>query len=81
MKNYKELAKRLAINGIEKYKQKFILEEDLMNGEERRKIVEEVDKIIKDLKEERTYKAKAEELQKKLDYIATLDDCDEEFEL
>lgn len=81
MKNYKELAKRLAINGIEKYKQKFILEEDLMNGEERRKIVEEVDKIIKDLKEERTYKAKAEELQKKLNHIATLDDCNEEFEL
>ena len=32
--DYKELAKRLAIRGIRGYKQRFIQEEDLLNGED-----------------------------------------------
>ena len=78
--DYKELAKRLAIRGIRGYKQRFIQEEDLLSGEEKRRIVEEIDKIIFEIKEE-PYKKKAEYLQQKIDSICSLEDCNEEFEL
>jgi hypothetical protein len=78
--DYKELAKRLAIRGIRGYKQRFIQEEDLLNGEEKRRIVEEIDKIIFEIREE-PYKKKAEYLQQKIDSICSLEDCNEEFEL
>ena len=42
--NHSELAKRLILRAIENYKNKFILEEDLFNGEDRRKIIKEVEK-------------------------------------
>ena len=61
--DYEELAKRLAIRGIRGYKQRFIQEEDLIGGEDKRKILEEVDKIIEEIKEDKFYKRKAEELQ------------------
>lgn len=44
-KEYRNLARRLAVRGIEAYKQKLILEEDLLSGEDKRHILEEIDKI------------------------------------
>ena len=79
--DYEELAKRLAIRGIRGYRQRFIQEEDLIGGEDKRKILEEVDKIIEQIKEDKFYKRKAEYLQQKIDSICSLEDCNEEFEL
>lgn len=79
--DYEELAKRLAIRGIRGYKQRFIQEEDLLSGEDKRKILEEVDKIIEEIKEDKFYKRKAEQLQWRLDAYESLQDCNEEFEL
>lgn len=79
--DYKELAKRLAIRGIRGYKQRFIQEEDLLNGEDKRRVLEEIDKLIEQIKEDNYYKRKAEALQRKIDMISSLEDCDEEFEL
>ncbi len=81
MIDYKELAKRLAIRGIRGYKQRFIEEEDLLSREEKRRIVEEIDKIIEQIKEDKFYKRKAEQLQWRLDAYERLQDCNEEFEL
>ena len=81
MIDYKELAKRLAIRGIRGYKQRFIEEEDLLNGEDKRRVLEEIDKLIEQIKEDNYYKRKAEALQRKIDMISSLDDCNEEFEL
>lgn len=55
-KEHKALARRLILRAIESYKQKLIYEEDLLNGEDKRHILEEIDKIrdtIKFDKEER----------------------------
>lgn len=79
--DYEELAKRLAIRGIRGYKQRFIQEEDLIGGEDKRKILEEIDKIIEEIKEDKFYKRKAEYLQQKIDSICSLEDCNEEFEI
>ena len=81
MIDYKELAKRLAIRGIRGYKQRFIQEEDLLNGEDKRRVLEEIDKLIEQIKEDKFYKRKAEALQRKIDMISSLEDCDEEFEM
>lgn len=87
---HKELARRLVINAIKHYKQKFILEEDLLNGEDKRKVLVEIDKILEDIKEDRVYrlnlengrnKKLVEDLQSRLNYICSLEDCNEEFEL
>ena len=79
--DYKELAKRLAIRGIRGYKQRFIQEEDLLSGEDKRRVLEEIDRIIEKIKEDKFYKRKAEALQRKIDMISSLEDCNEEFEL
>lgn len=79
--DYKELAKRLAIRGIRGYKQRFIEEEDLLNGEQKRRVLEEIDKLIEQIKEDKFYKRKAEALQRKIDMISSLEDCNEEFEM
>ena len=79
--DYKELAKRLAIRGIRGYKQRFIEEEDLLSGEDKRRVLEEIDKLIEQIKEDKFYKRKAEELQWRLDAYERLSDCNEEFEL
>ena len=79
--DYKELAKRLAIRGIRGYKQRFIEEEDLLSGEDKRRVLEEIDKLIETIKEDKFYKRKAEALQRKIDMISSLEDCNEEFEL
>lgn len=79
--DHKELAKRLVIRGIRGYKQRFIQEEDLLNGEDKRRVLEEIDKLIEKIKEDDFYKRKAEELQWKLDAYERLSDCNEEFEI
>ena len=65
MIDYKELAKRLAIRGIRGYKQRFIEEEDLLNGEQKRRVLEEIDKLIEQIKEDNYYKRRAEALQRR----------------
>ena len=79
--DYEELARRLAIRGIRGYKQRFIQEEDLLSGEDKRRVLEEIDKLIEQIKEDNYYKRKAEALQRKIDMISSLEDCDEEFEM
>jgi len=79
--DYKELARRLVIRGIRGYKQRFIEEEDLLSGEDKRRVLEEIDRIIEQIKEDKFYKRKAEALQRKIDMISSLEDCNEEFEL
>lgn len=87
---HRQLAKRLVINGIEKYKEKFILEVDLLSGVDRLAIVEEINSILEDVKaddrakliaEKNMYKKRVEELEEKLRRIYSLDDCNEEFEI
>lgn len=87
---HRQLAKRLVINGIEKYKEKFILEVDLLSGVDRLAIVEEINSILEDVKaddrakliaEKNMYKKRVEELEARLNRVCSLDDCNEEFEL
>ena len=79
--NHNELAKRLILRAIENYRNKFILEEDLMSGEDKRKVLEEIDKQIDEIKHKESYKKEIERLQRRIDYLHSLDDCNEEFEL
>lgn len=79
--DYEELARRLVIRWIQRDKEEFALKEDLVSEEDHKRIVEEIDGIINSLKEERNYKKKAEELQARLHYLHSLEDCNEEFEL
>lgn len=79
--DYEELAKREVIKAIKRFRKEFISEMDLLSGEEKRRIVEEIDRIIEKIKEDKFYKRKAEELQWKLDAYERLSDCNEEFEL
>lgn len=79
--NHKELAKRLILRAIENYKQKFILEEDLMSGEDRRKVLEEIDKEVEEIKHKQSYQDEIKRLQRRIDYLSHLEDCNEEFEL
>lgn len=81
MIDYKELARREVIKAIKRFRKEIISEMDLLSGEEKRRIVEEIDKIIEQIKEDKFYKRKAEALQRKIDMISSLEDCNEEFEL
>jgi len=47
--DYEELAKREVIKAIKRFRKRFILEMDLLSGEEKQKIVEEIEKIIERL--------------------------------
>lgn len=89
-KIHRELAKRLAIKAIERYKNKFMLEVDLLSGEERRKIIEQIDSIIQEIKEDNKrsltaerdyYKKQVKELEARLNSACSLDNCTEELEL
>lgn len=79
--NHSELAKRLILRAIENYRNKFILEEDLMSGEDKRRVLEEIDKEVEEIKHKESYKKEIERLQRRIDYLHSLEDCDEEFEL
>ena len=52
-KEHKALARRLVLRAIESYKQKLILEEDLLSGEDKRLILEQIDKIRDSIKFEK----------------------------
>lgn len=67
-----------------------MLEVDLLSGEERRAILEQIDSIAGEIKEDNKrsltaerdmYKKKCEELQRRINYVCSLEDCNEEFEL
>lgn len=79
--DHHELAKRLILRAIKNYRQRFILEEDLISGEDKRKILEEIDAEVDEIKHKHSYKKEIERLQRRIDYLHSLDDCDEEFEL
>ena len=89
-KEHKEMARRLAVRGIEAYKQKLIYEEDLLNGEDKRRILEQIDVIRDGIKFDKVAELERElakerkrskDLQDRLDWLHSLNDCDEEFEL
>lgn len=52
MTNYecRILAERLAIKSIKRYEQKFLLEQDLLSGVDRDKVINEMEKIIDKIK-------------------------------
>jgi hypothetical protein len=86
----KEMARRLAVRGIEAYKKRMILEEDLLNGEDKRRILEQIDVIRDNIKfnkitelesELAKERKKSKDLQDRLNRLHSLNDCDEEFEL
>ena len=79
--NHSELAKRLILRAIENYKQRFILEEDLMSGEDKRKVLEKIDKEIEEIKQKESYKTEIKKLKNRIEYLSHLEDCNEEFEL
>ena len=79
--DYEEMARRLILNGAEAYKEKFMLEVDILSGYDRQKILEEMDKQIDEIKHKKSYKKEIERLQRRLDYLHSLEDCNEEFEL
>ena len=89
-KEHRNLARRLAVRGIEAYKQKLIYEEDLLNGEDKRRILEQIDVIRDGIKFDKVAelerelakeRKKSKDLQARLDWLHSLNDCDEEFEL
>lgn len=79
--DYEEMARRLILNGAEAYREKFILEVDILSGYDRQRILEEYDKIVDEIKFGNKYKLESENLQKRLEYLSNLEDCNEEFEL
>lgn len=79
--NHSELAKRLILRAIENYRNKFILEEDLMSGEDKRKVLEEIDKEVEEIKHKEGYKKEIKRLENRIEYLSHLEDCNEEFEL
>lgn len=89
-KEHKEMARRLSVRGIEAYKQRLIYEEDLLNGEDKRRILEQIDVIRDSIKFDKVAelqrelakeRKKSKDLQDRLDWLHSLNDCDEEFEL
>lgn len=89
-KEHKEMARRLAVRGIEAYKQRLIYEEDLLNGEDKRLILEQIDVIRDGIKNDRVAELerqlaeaqrKVKELQDRIDWLHSIEDCNEEFEL
>ena len=52
MTNYecRILAERLAVKSIKRYEQKFLLEQDLLSGADRQKVINEMEKIINKIK-------------------------------
>ena len=89
-KEHKEMARRLSVRGIEAYKQRLIYEEDLINGEDKRHILEQIDIIRDNIKFDKVAELERElakerkrskDLQDRLNWLHSLNDCDEEFEM
>lgn len=79
--DYEEMARRLILNGAEAYREKFILEVDILSGYDRQRILEEMDKQIDEIKHSKGYKKEIKRLENRIHYICGLEDCNEEFEL
>ena len=79
--DYEEMARRLILNGAEAYRKKFMLEVDILSGYDRQKILEEMDKQIDEIKHSKGYKKEIKRLEDRLNYLYSLEDCNEEFEL
>jgi len=79
--DYEEMARRLILNGAEAYREKFILEVDILSGYDRQRILEEMDKQIDEIKHNKSYKKEIKRLENRIHYICGLEDCNEEFEL
>lgn len=56
MTNYecRILAERLAIKSIKRYEKQFLLEQDLLSGVDRQKVINEMEKIINKIRGEKT---------------------------
>ena len=56
MTNYecRILAERLAIKSIKRYEEKFLLEQDLLSGVDRQKVINEMEKIINKIRGDKT---------------------------
>ena len=82
-KEHRELARRLCVRAMKAYRQRFVLEQDLLNGVDRQCVLDEIDKIIEDVRIDKVsaLKSKNNGLQMRLEHLASLDDCDEEFEM
>lgn len=80
---HREMARKLVVKAIEDYKRRFQLEVDILNGEEKRLILEEIEDIELGIKTDREgqYKRKYIETKQRLEHLASLDDCNEEFEM
>ena len=80
---HREMARRLVVKAIEDYKRRFQLEVDILNGEEKRLILEEIEDIELGIKTDREgqYRRKYMETKQRLEHLASLDDCNEEFEM
>lgn len=88
-KIHRDMAKRLVRKAIEDYREKFIRTEDLLNGNDRMAIIEEIDSILTDLKaddrariiaERDMYKKRVKDLEDTLHRWCS-EERDEEFEL
>ena len=79
--DYEEMARRLILNGAEAYREKFMLEVDILSGYDRQRILEEMDKQIEEIKHSKSYKKEIKRLEDRIHYICGLEDCNEEFEL
>ena len=79
--DYEEMARRLIINGAEAYREKFMLEVDILSGYDRQRILEEMDKQIDEIKHKESYKKEIKILKNRINHLCSLDDCNEEFEL
>ena len=82
-KERRELARRLCVRAMRAYRKEFVLKEDLLNGVDRQRILDEIDKIIEDVRTDKvsTLRRENKSLQIRLEHLASLDDCDEEFEM
>lgn len=82
-KEHRELARRLCVRAMKAYRQRFVLEQDLLNGVDRQRVLDEIDKIIEDVRTDKVsaLKSKNKGLQMRLEHLASLEDCDEEFEM
>lgn len=82
-KEHKELARRLCVRAMKAYRQRFVLEQDLLNGVDRQRVLDEIDKIIEDVRTDKVSGLRRENksLQMRLEHLASLEDCDEEFEM
>ena len=81
MIDYEEMARRLILNGAEAYREKFMLEVDILSGYDRQRILQEMDKQIDEIKHSKGYKKEIKRLENRINHLCSLDDCNEEFEM